>query len=429
MVDTAADGLLSGLDSFAQVSLGPSAVNLAQDTDGVAELETLALFLERSQGLTRSEAVDKAAQMYIAGKVKSEVATPHLAPSTVPKAKDWDAVFSTHKKIAGNQVKLSKVQSNFVVWLMGFRSLIDNVPLAQDHLEGVEHDVGFAEDPFAVRTARYCFELDKELGRVLLQTLEQDVSNILLPHHNSGERRSSVLFRTLRKELLRDDPASQDRVTNMVQNLKQNTHDVTTLADTFRYWFTYSSLLDNPIKPSDQVRYLLNSLHPRYNNYKSSAVFHRSTTEGKVAGFDYFVRQLLLEEANQSGISNNEHAFAVALQASSTVPPSAFAAQAYASTSSRPHQPSHSQARGGRDSSLGPRFTKARGRGSATKGRGGGRSFDGCRRCGQKGHWAPDCELSWSDANAMKRGGRGNSSIAALAAQEQQALVVAHRQH
>ncbi|CAD6906097.1 unnamed protein product, partial [Tilletia caries] len=175
-MDSTQDSLIQDLDALAQGALSRSATNAAQDSGGLSELETLASFFERSQGLTRSEAADKAAQMYIAGKIKTEAGSPRLSPTPIPKAKDWDAEFSTHKKIAGNQLKLSKAKQNFVLWLMGFRNLIDNVPLAQEHLEGVEHDVGFPGAPLSPRTERYCYELDKELARVLLQTLEPEVS-------------------------------------------------------------------------------------------------------------------------------------------------------------------------------------------------------------------------------------------------------------
>ncbi|KAE8185187.1 hypothetical protein CF336_g7513 [Tilletia laevis] len=417
MMDSTQDSLIQDLDALAQGALSRSATNAAQDSGGLSELETLASFFERSQGLTRSEAADKAAQMYIAGKIKTEAGSPRLSPTPIPKAKDWDAEFSTHKKIAGNQLKLSKAKQNFVLWLMGFRNLIDNVPLAQEHLEGVEHDVGFPGAPLSPRTERYCYELDKELARVLLQTLEPEVSTILVPHHNSGERRASVLFRTLRKQLLRDDPASQDRVAETIQGLKQNTHDVTTLADTFRYYFTYSSLIGNPVGQADEVRYFLKSLHPRYNSFKQAAAFHRSTSEGRNASFDYFVEQLLLQESNMQGESTSEHAFAVAMQASGT--PSAQALVVY--------QPQSSSQKG-KDPSLGPKFSAAKKKGSSKNGGGGGQPHDGCHRCHQKGHWASECKLSWAEVNALVNRGKGQSPTAALAAQEQQAMVVATRQ-
>ncbi|CAD6935193.1 unnamed protein product, partial [Tilletia controversa] len=90
-MDSTQDSLIQDLDALAQGALSRSATNAAQDSGGLSELETLASFFERSQGLTRSEAADKAAQMYIAGKIKTEAASPRLSPTPIPKAKDWDA--------------------------------------------------------------------------------------------------------------------------------------------------------------------------------------------------------------------------------------------------------------------------------------------------------------------------------------------------
>ncbi|KAE8218104.1 hypothetical protein CF319_g7953 [Tilletia indica] len=338
----------------------------------------------------------KAAQLYIAGKIKSEAGSPRV-PTPMPK--EWDIAFKEHKKIAGNIVKLSK--DNFVVWLMKFRNLIDTVPRAQDHLEGIEHDLDFPGRP--IRTAHYDIDLDIELARVLLQTLDEDVSLILLPHHTLGEKRASILFHILRKALLRDDPASCDRVRDTIQAIRQNDQDVTTHHT-----------------GQDKCRYLLGSLHSRYDGFTQGAAFHRSTTEGSAAGFEYFVSQLLLAQDKKEGGVTNDQAFAVALQASGSTS-SAPLGQALATSANN--------SRRGRNTSLGPRFTPSRGRGVSQAGRGGNRPVNSCRRCHQMGHFAGDCQLSWDDAmSARRQKPVATSGTVALAAQEQQALYTAQRQ-
>ncbi|CAD6976930.1 unnamed protein product, partial [Tilletia controversa] len=402
---------LNQVDNVGQGAQGTSTTHARQDHAGVEDLETLALFLQRTQDLSRSEAVDKAAQLYISSKIKSESGSDRV-PTPAPK--DWDVAFKDHKKIAGNITKLTN--DNFIVWLMKFRNLINNVPRAQEHLEGIEHDLDFPDRP--MRTAHYDTDLDIELGRVLLQTLDEDVSLILLPHHTLGETRASMLFNILRKSLIRDDPASQDRVRDTIQNFKQKDRDVTSLAKVFRYYFTYSTLLGNPISDAEQCRYLLNSLHSRYDVFKQSAAFHRSTSDGKNAGFEYFVRQLLLAEASKEGGTSTEQAFAVALQASGSSVPLGQALVASASSS-----------KSGQSKQLGPKFTKSRGRGGSQAGRGGNRPANSCRRCHQMGHYAGDCKLSWDDAMSSKHQNPvATSNTVALATQEQQALYTAQRQ-
>ncbi|CAD6982325.1 unnamed protein product [Tilletia controversa] len=91
------------------------------------------------------------------------------------------------------------------------------------------------------------------------------------------------------------------------------------------------------------------------------------------------------------------------------------------------YQPQSSSQKG-KDPSLGPKFSAAKKKGSSKNGGGGGRPHDGCHRCHQKGHWASECKLSWAEVNALVNRGKGQSPTAALAAQEQQAMVVATRQ-
>ncbi|KAE8236123.1 hypothetical protein A4X13_0g9258, partial [Tilletia indica] len=300
--------------------------NLLPATEAQTGMSELAIFFEQSLNLNPEAAAIKAASVWAKAKVEASVGQASAASSErgVGEAASYiKDPFLHQRKIAGTIEKLGK--TNFVSWLMSFLNLIEGVPLARKHLEGIEHDADFFAD--GARSANYDHHLDIELGRVLIQTLNQDARSVVLQAHNEEERRASVLYDILKTELLRSDPAMQDYVHDTVYTLKQNQYDAQTLVQTFRYWFTYSALIGSPISPSEQVRNLLRSLHPRHHAFKTAARLARGkkTRSSRLSNsknqeqsdydFETLASKLILEEFEMKTPASPEHAFAVAMAA------------------------------------------------------------------------------------------------------------------
>ncbi|CAD6888355.1 unnamed protein product [Tilletia laevis] len=397
------------------------------------DLETLVDLLQRNLNLDRETATVKVLELVVGGTTGGTANTPSASSETKEKTPSLSAAqllrnaeLSNQRKIAGTILKLNR--NNFVAWLLAFRNLIGGIPEAEDIVEGIEHDADFSNGTLA--TLKYDLALDKELGRVIIQTVDPDVGTCLQDVHTSGERRASVFFAVLRSECLQDDPASQDVVTRTILGIKQGNNTIATLVTTFRHWFTHAALIGRPIGKQEQVRLFLEALHPRYASLGQSADLMRSQL--KKLGLPYeldfqsLTSQALLEEAKQKKTQNSasaDYAFAVAFQASGTP---------YKPPPSSSSNTQHNKKSNNKDKKTN---TQHNNKSAPSKGSNVHTSPGTCNRCLKAGHWARECRQSWEECkSAQAKAGNSATALAAIessiaqATRELEAIQTAQRQ-
>ncbi|KAE8241392.1 hypothetical protein A4X13_0g7435 [Tilletia indica] len=431
--------------SSSQDNARPSSTDLSLPAMRAAldgpDLDKLVDLLQRNLNLDIETATIKVLELVAGGTTGPAGSTAAAATTKDSKGKastvllinrEQQEDLANQRKVAGAVVKLT--MDNFVRWLLAFKNLISGIPEACDIILGVEHGDDFENGILA--TPKYNLALDKELGRVLISTVDLNVVSVLDDAHNNGERRGSVFFQLLRSDLLHDDAASQDSVMMTISSIKQGNHDITTLVKTFRYWFTHADLIGRPVSKSEQVRFFLASLHPRYASLGQSADLMRSQL--KKLGLPYEMdfaslqAQALLEEQKwkkNQGQQSADHAFATAFQANGTPYKSSAPANSASSSHNsgkqnkkpfpKKHQPSQPRSFG-HSHSKGPRVHTAPGV---------------CSRCMQTGHWAKECRASWEECKGAQSKA-GHSAVAfhaiesslAQATRELQAIQAAQRQ-
>ncbi|KAL9939497.1 hypothetical protein V8E36_001314, partial [Tilletia maclaganii] len=155
-------------------------------------------------------------------------------------------------------------RKNWRDWISEIQAHLSAIPYANEHLEGLIHGENYDQNHPEHVHELYDPQLDKELGAVLLGTIDPSCREPIFNLQGTGEHRGSFFFRAVLQYVRRSDSHTRMQIRHKIWDEQQDGKErVETYGERLRGLFLELQSLGAVVPEEDQIDYLLRGVNRR----------------------------------------------------------------------------------------------------------------------------------------------------------------------
>ncbi|KAK0518434.1 hypothetical protein OC835_007846 [Tilletia horrida] len=186
-------------------------------------------------------------------------------------------------------------RKNWRDWISEIQAHLSAIPYANEHLEGIIHGEKYDPDRPDFVHELYDPQLDKEIGAVLLGTIDPSCRAPIFNLQGTGEHRGSLFYRAVLQYVRRSDSHSRMQIRHKIWDEQQDTKEtVETYGERLRGLFLELQSLGAVVPEEDQIDYLLKGVNRRLLITQQQVVDDHHS--GKVTTFEEALTRLIRAE-------------------------------------------------------------------------------------------------------------------------------------